>query len=198
LLRTLSQSGGEIVTSVEETNARRVLGIVGSPRRGGNTEILVDEVLRGAEEAGAQVDKVILSKLDIAPCRACDTCGKTGVCVQRDDMLPLLEQMARSQVWVLGTPVYWWGPTAQLKVFIDRWYGGRHAILTVPLEDRDARTARHTVGMFEDILDYLKMELFATVLAPGVLHRGEVREHPDILAEARRVGREAIETQQVC
>jgi multimeric flavodoxin WrbA len=187
----------------KEAERERVLGIVGSPRRHGNTETLVDEVLRGAEEAGALVEKVILSELDIGPCRACDACRKTGECVQRDDMPALLEQMERSHVWVLGTPIYWWGPTAQFKAFIDRWYGagrtvtfkGRRAILTIPLEDTDAATARHTIGMLTDVLAYLKMELLTTVVAPGVLHQGEVREHPDVLARARRAGREAIETE---
>lgn len=186
--------------SVKEVNRKRMLGIVGSPRRGGNTEILVDEVLRGAEEAGALVEKVILSKLDIAPCRACDACRKTGKCAQKDDMAALLEKMQCSQVWVLGTPVYWWGPTAQFKAFLDRWYGFNYAmfkdqriILTIPLEDTDTRTARHTVGMFTDVLAYLKAELFATVLAPGVLDRGKVREHPSVLETAHRTGREAIE-----
>jgi hypothetical protein len=74
-----------------------VLGIVGSPRRHGNTEMLVNEALRGAEEADASVEKVILSKLDVGPCRACDACRKTGECVQRDDMPALLEQMERSK-----------------------------------------------------------------------------------------------------
>ena len=62
----------EVVMSVNRTDRKRVLGIVGSPRRGGNTDILVDEVLAGAEEVGALTGKVILSDLEIAPCRACD------------------------------------------------------------------------------------------------------------------------------
>jgi len=185
-----------------QTDHKRVLGIVGSARRGGNTETLVDEVLRGAVEAGAAVEKVILSKLDIAPCPGCDGCQKNGVCVQGDDMPALQAQMAHSQIWVLGTPVYWWGPTALFKAFLDRWYGARHSltfagrrvILVIPLEDTDVRTARHTVGMLTDVLAYLKMELFSTVLAPGVLRRGEVRERPDYLAMARRAGREAAES----
>jgi NAD(P)H-dependent FMN reductase len=189
----------------EKTNHRRMLGIVGSPRRGGNTETLVDEVLRGAEEAGALVEKVILSELDIAPCRACDTCRRTGRCVQQDDMPTVMEQMMRSRVWVLGTPVYWWGPSAQFKAFLDRWYvggnvisrrEGQRVILVIPLGDTDAGTARHVVGMFEDVLAYLKMELFANVLAPGVLRRGEVREHPSVLAVAYRAGQEAVEVKR--
>ncbi len=185
----------------EEANHRRMLGIVGSPRRGGNTETLVDEVLRGAEEAGALVEKVILSELDIAPCRACDTCRRTGRCVQQDDMPTVMERMRRSGVWVLGTPVYWWGPSSQFKAFLDRWYvgadvifrsEGQRVILVIPLGDTDAGTARHVVGMLEDVLAYLNMELFATVLAPGAHHLGEVREHSSVLAAAYRAGQEAV------
>ena len=194
----------EVEVTVSTESQRRVLGIVGSPRRNGNTEILVDEILRGASEAGAWVEKVILSRLDISPCRACDACMETGQCVQRDDMSGLMEQMQASQVWVLGTPVYWCGPSAQFKTFVDRWYGtqngsvvdfrGRRVILAIPLEDPDPRGARHTVGMLTDALEWLKAEIFATVLAPGVLNRGAVREHPGILETARRAGRGAIET----
>jgi multimeric flavodoxin WrbA len=178
----------------------RVLGIVGSPRRGGNTEILVDEVLAGAREAGASTEKVILSELDILPCTGCDLCAADGECVHQDDMPVLLERMWRCQVWVLGTPVYWWGPTAQFKTFLDRWYSarqskfkGRRAILAIPLGDTDTSTARHTVGMLADAVDYLKMDLAATILAPGVDDPGDVRSAPEVLAAARRAGREAVD-----
>jgi multimeric flavodoxin WrbA len=116
-------------------------------------------------------------------------------------MPAVMEQMMRSGVWVLGTPVYWWGPTAQFKAFLDRWYvggeflsrrEGQRAILVIPLGDTDAGTARHVVGMFEDVLAYLRVELFATVLAPGAHHWGEVREHASVLAAAYRAGQEAV------
>ncbi len=177
------------------------LGIVGSPRRGGNTEILVDEVLAGAQEAGALAEKFILNELEIAPCQACDACGQAGECVERDDMHMLIDKMRRSQVWVLGTPIYWWGPTAQFKTFIDRWYGwysnerqvfeGRHVILTIPLGGSEGY-ARHTVGMLRDIIPYLSMKPVATVLAPGTHRRGAVINQTTLLLEARQAGREAI------
>jgi multimeric flavodoxin WrbA len=181
-------------------NHKHVLGIIGSPRRGGNTEILVDEVLAGAAEAGAATEKVTLSKLDIGPCRACDACGKLGKCIQQDDLPTLLEQMEQSQVWVLGTPVYYWGPTAQFKAFVDRWYGAgkvvafedKRVILTIPLGSSDTYDARHTVGMLEDALAWQKSELLATILAPGVFERGTVRDHPNVLAAAHQAGRDAV------
>ena len=188
--------------ATQTKNEVRVLGIVGSPRRQGNTETLVDEVLRGAQEAGAQVEKIILNELKIAPCQACETCLETGKCTQQDDMAAVLIQMQRSQVWVLGTPVYWWGPSAQFKLFLDRWFGqekivtfkGRRVILTIPLGG-EAEVARHVVGMFTDVVDYLEMELFAIILAPEILEPGKVRERPEILFAAYRAGQEAVSPQ---
>ena len=190
----------------DNSNPTHVLGIVGSPRRGGNTEILVDEVLTGAAEAGAAVEKIILSKLNIAPCRACDTCFKIGDCVQQDDMRALFKKMGQSQVWVLGTPVYYMGPTAQFKTFLDRWYGadhggiipfeGKRVILAIPLENKNKISARHTTGMFKGTLEWLKMDLFTTIVAPGAHKPGDVRKYPDILNNARVAGKEVIENME--
>jgi multimeric flavodoxin WrbA len=100
----------------------KVLGVVGSPREGGNTDTLVTEALRGATEAGGSTRKLFVGNYRIAPCTSCGACLKTGQCVHRDGMDELLPLMEEHQVWVLGTPVYWWGATAQMKVFIDRWF----------------------------------------------------------------------------
>ena len=190
-----------VKASVFVENEINVLGIIGSPRRNGNTEILVDEILAGAAENGAQIGKVILDELNIAPCKACDLCKKGGACVQDDDMSALLEMMVNSQVWVLGTPIYWWGPTAQMKTFVDRWYGANHAkfqgkqvILALPLGGSREESAQHTVGMFRNIIDYLSMKHIATVIAPGVYRRGVISEKSSILQIARDTGRFAVET----
>jgi multimeric flavodoxin WrbA len=157
-----------------------VLGIVGSPRIGGNTDILVDEVLAGAEEAGASTEKVVLNKLEIKPCQACDSCYKTGKCFQNDDMELLLEKMEKSNIWILGTPIYWWGPTAQFKAFLDRWYlpkhqefKGKKVVLVIPLGGGNGQYARHTVGL----------------LAPGFNRRGEVRRNETLMKKARNIGK---------
>jgi multimeric flavodoxin WrbA len=131
---------------------KRVLGIVGSPRCNGNTEILVDQVLQGAKEAGAVSEKAILNELDIAPCQVCEICLDTQECVQQDNMSQLLARMQDSDVWVLGTPIFFCGPTVRFKIFIDRWYHqeqiirfkNRRVILTIPLGAADASIARHT------------------------------------------------------
>ena len=184
----------------KEIHRKRALGIVGSPRYGGNTEILVDEVLRGAAEAGAQTEKVILNQLNVAPCQACGRCMSTGECAQRDDMPTLLEQMKRSQIWALGTPVYWSGPTAQFKAFLDRWYSARkvefekpRVVLVMPMGELDVSYADCTVQTVKTALAYLNVELFSVVPVPDVWDLGEVRERPNALEAAYRAGREATE-----
>ena len=176
-----------------------VLGIVGSPRIGGNTDILVDQVLNGAKEAGASVEKVILNKLEIKPCQACDSCYKTGSCMQKDDMETLLNKMLESDVWVLGTPIYWWGPSAQFKAFLDRWYNPKHqdfkgkrVVLVIPLGGEHKRYARHTIGLFKDVIDYLDMKLIDMVLAPGFNNRGGVRNDASLMNKAHAIGRSVI------
>jgi multimeric flavodoxin WrbA len=189
---------------MKSSDHKRVLAIMGSPRRSGNTDILVDEILKGAEEAGAQTEKVVLGDLDVGPCRACYACRPGGVCVLSDDMQGLLEKMKASDVWVFGTPVYWWGPSAQLKAFVDRWFSqagdeehmqlfrNRRVILAVPMGDADPKTGRHVIGMFKDSLDYVGAELFASVLAPGAYDKGDVRSNGDAMKQAREAGAEAV------
>jgi len=176
-----------------------VLGIVGSPRRSGNTETLIDEVLAGAREVGAEIKKFILNEMDIRPCRACNACTKDKKCIQHDDFHSLLKEMERSDIWVLGTPVYWWGPTAQFKAFVDRWYSveraifsGKRVVLTVPFGGGATSYARHTVGILEDIIPYLNMRHIATILAPGVHRPGAVRSDDKIMTAAHNAGNEAV------
>jgi multimeric flavodoxin WrbA len=174
---------------------KHVLGIVGSPRRGGNTEILVDTILASAIEQGAMSEKVILNELDIAPCQACNACQRMGSCIHNDDMKKLVLLMKKSDIWVLGTPIYWWGPTAQFKLFVDRWYGidqrifqGKKIIAAIPMGGGDDHYARHTIGMLKDICHYLGMKYLETVIAAGMNGKSSVRENVRILETARAAG----------
>ena len=180
---------------MEASGYRHVLGIVGSPRKGGNTETLVDEVLAGAVEAGAEAVKATLRDLNISPCKACNGCQTTGKCVQDDDMKHVLKLMKKSDVWILGTPVYWWGPTAQFKAFLDRWYGvdqnvfqGKRVILAIPMGGGNSHYARHTLGMFEEICRYLGMDHIESIIAPGMNSKGSVRENMNTIQNAREAG----------
>lgn len=99
---------------------KNVLILAGSPRRGGNSDLLCDAFLRGAQEAGNSVEKVYLQNQKISPCLACYGCRGTGVCVQKDDMAVLLDKMIAADVIVLATPVYFYSMDGQMKTMIDR------------------------------------------------------------------------------
>jgi len=99
---------------------KKVLGIVGSPRKGGNTHILVSEILKGAREAGARTELLPLGKLKIEECDGCHTCWETEVCWINDGMKGIYKKLMESDCIVLATPMYWFGPTVPMKAFIDR------------------------------------------------------------------------------
>ena len=100
----------------------KVLGIVCSPRRGGNTEILVSAALASAKDSGAEVELVTIADKNIAPCDGCESCEKTSKCRINDDMQEIYSKLLECDGIVFGTPVYFWGVTAQAKALIDRTF----------------------------------------------------------------------------
>ncbi|MFC1977536.1 flavodoxin family protein [Chloroflexota bacterium] len=100
----------------------KVLGIVCSPRKGGNTEILVKASLAKAREAGAEIELVTLAGKTVNPCDACYSCKKTGKCHIKDDMQDIYTKLLDSQGIIFGTPVYFYSLCAQAKALIDRTF----------------------------------------------------------------------------
>lgn len=177
----------------------RVLGIIGSPRRNGNTHILVSRILGGASDAGAIVDAVFLGDLTIRECDGCQACWSGKPCPKNDDMNKLYPLIAQSDVIVFGTPVYWYGPTALMKAFIDRFVyfncpenrekiKGRSAVLAAPLEEDNLAGADLLVKFFEKCIEYLQMTPAGTIVVPGVTRKGEILQRPQRLQEAHDLG----------
>lgn len=101
--------------------SKKVLILSGSPRKGGNSDLLCDEFMRGAQEAGHNVEKIRVSEKKIAPCSACYYCRQSGgECAHKDDMGSVLQKMIDADVIVLASPVYFYAISAQLKAVIDR------------------------------------------------------------------------------
>ncbi|MBK5092335.1 MAG: flavodoxin family protein [Actinobacteria bacterium] len=122
----------------------RVLGLSTSPRKGGNTDLMLDSALEGAREAGANVEKIHTPGLDINPCRACNACFKTGQCVQQDDMQKLYPKLLSYDGIILAAPIFSRGLAAQAKIMIDRlncvW--ARKSILHEQAVSEDIREKR--------------------------------------------------------
>lgn len=103
--------------------SKKVLVLSASPRKGGNSDLLCDQFMLGAKEAGNQAEKIFVRDKKINYCVACGACkGNGGNCVQKDDMAEVLEKMIAADVIVMATPVYFYTMDAQMKTLIDRTY----------------------------------------------------------------------------
>lgn len=98
----------------------KVLGIAGSPRRGGNTDMLLEQAMAGAKEAGAETEIIALCELDISPCLHCDGCLEEGKCVIDDDMQAVYEKLREADRLIVASPMFFMAITAQTKAMIDR------------------------------------------------------------------------------
>ena len=190
----------------------RVLGIAGSPRRQGNTETLLDRFLAGAESAGAQVEKIVVARLKIAGCIACDGCWDDGHCIVQDDFQPVYEKLVAADVIALATPMFFWSVPAQVKALIDRsqcqW--ARKFVLKAPLAATPAGHARRRgaficVGgsprpYFDGVIRTVKAffavheaDYWRALLHEHVDAKGEILKHPTALQEAFALGTRAVE-----
>jgi multimeric flavodoxin WrbA len=179
---------------------QNILGIMASPRRNGNTHILLSRILEGAEAEGARGDILFLDDLTIKECNGCHACWEGKECSKDDDMNSIYPQIIESDGIIFGTPVYWYGPTALMKVFIDRFVyfncpenrekiKGKPAVLAIPFEEENPETAALLVSFFEKSLAFLEMNLIGEILVPGVTRKGEITEKEAKLQEAYELGK---------
>jgi multimeric flavodoxin WrbA len=173
-----------------------VLGLVGSPRRGSNTDLLVSSVLYGAGTANHTIDKIFLYDVDIGPCVDCRACKRGNCkCALGDGMQLLYPKLEEADVIVFGTPLYWYGPSAKMKLLIDRLrpfvasgkLKGKKAILVAPSEE-GIDASKCLVEMFELSFKYLEVELVGKIL-PKASERAEIKQQPEALNEAFELGK---------
>ncbi len=181
-----------------------VLCVVGSPRKNGNTDILMNSVIEGAVAAGGATELVRLTELDISPCVACGGCEKSGRCVIHDDMQELYGKLDRAERVIIGSPIYFYGVTAQTKGFIDRCQAlwcrkyllrkrvrrgvvrkGFFLSVAATRGDRIFEGASLTVRYGLDAMDF---SYDGELLIRGADHRGVVRDMNGQLERARDFG----------
>jgi multimeric flavodoxin WrbA len=179
---------------------KKILGVVGSPRRNGNTHILVSTVLEGAKKEGAATEILLLSDLTISECDGCHLCWEGKDCSKNDDMNSIYPKIMEADAIVFGTPVFWYGPTALMKAFVDRFVyfncaanrekiRGKSGVIAVPFEEESPETSALVVAFFERSLAYLEMKLVGKILVGGVGRKGEILEKTDSLEEAFELGK---------
>lgn len=183
----------------------RVLAIQGSPRKGGNTDLLLEEAIRGALQEGARVQKVVLVDLRISPCLEIYACREKGVCAIQDDMTPLYEAMDRCPRMILASPIFFYSVSATAKAFIDRaqaMWCRRYLLkrcIESPVERRGgfiAVGATRGSRLFEGVrltvryfFDAIEMSYTEELLVRGVDQKGEILRHPQLLQGAFELGR---------
>jgi len=182
----------------------KVLGIMGSPRIEGNTDLLLDEALRGAQSQGAEVEKILVDRLNIAPCREYCGCLKDGNCVIRDDMDDIYLKLLDADRVIVASPIFFYGLTSQIKALIDRCQAlwARRYILKQNPPDSGRRGAFIAVGatrgkqLFDGSILTVKyffqsigVRYVDELLVRGVDKKGEIKQHPTALSDAFELGR---------
>ena len=174
---------------------KKVLILSGSPRKEGNSDILCNEFMRGATEAGNQVEKIRIAEKNIGFCRACYFCKDTGVCAIKDDMAEVLQKMIEADVLVLASPVYFYSVDAQLKALIDRtvarWLEVRdkefYYIVTSAEEDLSA--TQTTIDCFRGYADCVEgAKEMGVIQGVGVYEKGEIKDKKAMI-EAYEMGK---------
>ncbi len=186
----------------------RILGIMGSPRRQSNTEILLDSALAGAKEIEAEVEKVVVSELKVSPCREIYACLKDGDCAIKDDMQWLYERILQADHIVFASPIFFYGLTSQAKAVVDRcqalWVR-RHVLGMGKEDNRIRRGVFISVGatrgskLFDGAVltvkyffDAIGVRYTGDLLIRGIDGKAEIKEHPTALRDAFRLGQQLV------
>ena len=189
----------------------KIVAFLGSPRKDGNTELLLKEAIRGIEDSGFKVHVFNLNLMSISPCQNCGGCEDTGICVFEDDMSQIRNTIREADRIILASPIFFFGVSAQTKIMIDRcqsfWcekyllkkpipegpYGKKGLLLLVGGQKKE-------VGI--QCSDATAKAFFRTISVPvhealgflGVDAKGAILNHPTALSEAYQAGKKLIQT----
>jgi NAD(P)H-dependent FMN reductase len=175
--------------------AKNIVILSGSPRKGGNTDTLVQAFINGAEAAGKTVKNIRVADMDIHHCRGCGGCqDHRAACGHRDDFYQIMHEIRFADALVLASPVYFFNITGALKTAIDRLYAFqkigtpvKQCALLLTCADKDPDTAAGAVAMYERMAAYLKWAQAGEIIAAGLEEKDDIHTHA-ALAQARALG----------
>lgn len=194
----------------ERGEGMNVLGIYGSPRKGGNTDQLLDKVLEGARTAGAEVSTVSVRDLKMSGCIECGGCDKTGKCVVEDDMQGVYPLLQKADIIFLASPIFFYNLTSQVKALIDRaqamwakqqleqtaderkiYKRGRGYLITVgATRGKNLFEGAQMVARY--FFDALNMSYEGGIFFRSLEKKTAVKENPETLQEAFNLGIKAV------
>ena len=190
---------------VEKKEGGKVLVVLGSPRKRGNSAILAAQIAKGAKSAGAKVEKVFLHGLNIAPCRSCHACQKENSrgCSIDDAMQGLYPKLLAAEALLIVSPVYWFTMSAQTKIFMDRCFalpayaknplaGKRVAIaMSYGAADPFDSGCVNALRAFQDAFNYMGAKIVGMIYG-SAYGAGEIRANQALMKAARRLGKELV------
>ena len=192
----------------------KVLGIVGSQRKKGNTSILVQEALKPFKEHGAETELIFLGDHEIKSCKGCEGCKKTFKCVIEDDMQKIHPLILDADGVILGSPTYFYNVSADMKAFLDRCYcfevfdeddrsvwmginevlGTKYAAVIAVCEQNNDEAMGYTAEVMRKSLEALGYRVVDTIKAFGFFKAGEILEGEKVMVEARQAGERLFKT----
>jgi len=185
-----------------EVVSKRVLVLLGSPRKKGNSSILAEQIIQGAESVGAKVETIHLHSMKIAPCQSCYTCQKRNSkgCAIDDDMQAIYQKLIENEAWVIASPVYWFNMSAQTKLFMDRCFAlpaykkdafsGKRIAIAMSYGDTDPFTSGcvNALRSFQDAFRYAGAKIVGMVYG-SALDAGEIKSNVSLLQKAEELGK---------
>ena len=181
----------------------KILGISGSPRRGGNTDILLDNALKGAQNKGAEVEKITLNNLKFSPCQECENMPNNEFCIIKDDMQTVYRKIEEADAIILASPIFFGSLSAQTKMMIDRFqcvWRAKNILKKQVFEKRKTGAFISVQGSnrkdFFDNARAIVKNFFATINADykeelfcsGIGERDAILRHQELLKTAFNLG----------
>jgi len=182
--------------------SRRVLVLLGSPRKEGNSAILAEQIIRGAESEGAKVETIFLHGMKIAPCQSCYACQKPNSkgCAIDDDMQPIYQKLIENDAWVIASPVFWFNMSAQTKLFMDRCFAllayekkafaGKRIAIAMSYGDTDPFSSGcvNALRTFQDAFRYVGAKMVGMVYGSAT-EAGEIKSNRALMKKAMELGK---------
>jgi multimeric flavodoxin WrbA len=190
----------------DKEGSRKILVLLGSPRKKGNSAVLAEQIITGAESVGAEVETVFLHEKEIAPCQSCYACQTRDSegCAIDDDMQSIFLKLITADTWVIASPVYWFNMSAQTKLFMDRCFAlsayqknafaGKRIAIAMSYGDTDPFTSGciNALRTFQDAFRYVGAKIVGMVYG-SAMESGEISSNTDLMKNAEELGKKLAE-----
>ena len=195
----------------EKNEPRKILVLLSSPRKKGNSAALANEIVKGAESEGANVETVRLHGMDISPCQACYACQKKDSkgCAIDDEMQTIYLKLLEYNTWVIASPVYWFTMSAQAKLFMDRCFAfpayskkslenafvGKQIGIAMSYGDTDPFNSGcvNALRTFQDAFNYVGAKIIGMVYGSAEAP-GEIKSNTELMACAEKLGKKLTDS----